>query len=165
MPVTEQSGMPTIRCVVLPLATHFALLPGELVPALLFNENVSRPGPEAPTWLLGTVSREAFGTVPLLSYDRLCRLSNSASDFGHMALIRSLKPLGSRACYAVRLSAAPWVIEVDGTNVTRAPEWNQDLSIVASQISLDGTLGVIPDLDAIEAMVSALPTSALSADN
>ena len=156
--------MASLRCVVLPLSTRFALLPSELVHALLYNENVKPPGPQAPSWLIGSISREASGPLPLLSLDKLCGLEDALSELGHIALIRCLNGPEERVRFAVRLTAAPWVVHVDSANVTRAAADTDDLAHAACQIWLDGSLGFIPDIDSIESAIAQLPRQAYSSN-
>ncbi|MEM9602952.1 MAG: hypothetical protein AAGA11_08815 [Pseudomonadota bacterium] len=153
-----------LRCLVMPLSERFALLPSALVHALLYNERVSAPPLHAPAWVLGSVQRDGSGVVPLLSLERLCSLRTGSSDIGHIALIRRVDVGETPPFFAVRLAAAPWVVEVDSANVSRSAATDAGVGCVASHITLDGKAGVIPDLDAIGRHLSGLSDGAPAAD-
>ena len=148
----------SLRCLVMPLTQGFALLPSALVQALLYNEQVEQPTADAPPWLLGSVYREACGTVPLISLDAVFGWTVPQQDIGHIALLRHVSSEGLPPFFALRLSGAPWVVEADSANVVRTPRASPP-PCVACDISLDGQRGVIPDLDQLGVLVASLPPS------
>lgn|GEM_PF-5005945 len=148
--------MSSLRCLVMPLSQGFALLPSALVQALLYNEQVEQPTVDAPPWLLGSVYRDACGTVPLISLDAVFGWSLPQHDIGHIALLRHVSSEGLPPFFALRLSGAPWVVEADSANVVRTPR-AVPLPCVACDISLDGQPGVIPDLDQLGDLIASLP--------
>lgn len=149
----------SLRCLVMPLSHGFALLPSSLVQALLYNEDVRGPAAGAPNWLLGSVYREACGSVPLVSLDALRGQPASPDHIGHIALLRHVVSADLPPFFALRLSGAPWVIEADSANVVRLPRAETTAACVACDISLEGRAGVIPDLDELGALIAALPPS------
>ncbi len=140
----------------MPLTKGFALLPNDVVQALIYNEQLDPPDFDAPGWLLGSVHREALGRVPLISLEALCGWTTPPAGGGHIALLRHLGHSDLPPYFAMRLAGAPWVVELNATSRLHAIQPDSKLFCVVSEISLDGQLGVIPDLDALGEVLSTV---------
>ena len=148
MLTTVQDSM---RTLIIPLQTRNLLLPNvavaEVVPYVRPREVVG-----APDWLLGTLSWRGLN-IPLISYDRLQGLDNSAGiGQARIAVLNTVQADSGLKFYALVTAGIPQLKRVNADAIQEPPADVGEGAL--SQVQIGDIQAMIPDLDALEATVA-----------
>ncbi|MCW8891251.1 MAG: chemotaxis protein CheW [Sedimenticola sp.] len=152
MSIKQTSG--EVRGVLLPLQEGQLLLPNAAVCEVVSYRPPEAVASEGADWLLGTFSWRN-NAIPLVSFETL--LGREAGEVGHRARVAICNTLNgdeSLPYIGILLHSAPHLIRV--TEEVIAPvNGNDSLNeVVASQVVVNGVDALIPDLDALELLLS-----------
>jgi len=147
-----------LRAVLIPVGGESLLLPAAVVVEITgFVE--ARPVPEAPPWLVGTLSWRRLA-IPLVDFGRaLGRLASPVP--GHRAVVLRILDGNTerRGFYALRAAATPRVLRVTAELVHSLAQPPGVPPYVAARVSMGaGEAALIPDLDRLQqAVLDAWP--------
>ncbi|MCW8943862.1 MAG: chemotaxis protein CheW [Sedimenticola sp.] len=152
--MSTQETSSEIRGVLLPLQESQLLLPNAAV-----CEVVSYRAPEAleketASWLLGTFSWRN-NAIPLVSFETL--LECDAGTVGHRARVAICNTLNgdeSLPYIGILLRSAPHLVRITEEVIAPFNGDDQPNDVVASRVLVNGEEALIPDLDALELMLS-----------
>ena len=148
MLTTVQDSM---RTLIIPLQGRNLLLPNvavaEVAPYVRPREVVG-----APDWLLGTLSWRGLN-IPLISYDRLQGLNDSAgTGQARIAVLNTVQADSGLKFYALLTAGIPQLKRV---NADAIQESSSDAAEDAlSQVQIGDVQAMIPDLDTLESTVA-----------
>ncbi|GMR07283.1 MAG: chemotaxis protein CheW [Gammaproteobacteria bacterium] len=137
---------------IIPLGVTRLVLPNvaiaEIVPASAF-ETVNK----APKWLLGKLKWRGV-TVPLVSYELTCGMkAGEITAQSRFIILNTLNGNSKISFFAIISSAIPQLVKLDANIVKMADNSNDQTTILAT-LEIDGEPALIPDIDAIEEMLS-----------
>lgn len=149
-----------IRSLVVPLDRELMLLPGSVV-AEVVPYKEPEPAPEgAPAWLVGMVSwREQ--RVPLLSIEAFIsgNAAPAPSSSARIAILKTLDTSRGFPFYGLLTRQIPRLVSVQPDVVEPAVAGDTPRHGIAADLLFNGEPIMIPDVDALEAGLSAvLPT-------
>ena len=141
-----------LKCLLLPMQGAGMLVPNALVAEIVTQQSVTAV-PETADWLLGRGSWRGTD-VPLISFDRLCRLVDKPPEpGGRYVILYSLEPDHQPAYYGVRINSLPRSETVDAERLVSRPRAEDDSDVIALRGDLGDRACLIPDLDALVAAV------------
>lgn len=141
----------SMRTLIIPLQGRNLLLPNvavaEVVPYIR-----PRAVDDAPDWLLGSIGWRGLN-IPLISYDRLHGVSTDGSiGQARIAVLNTVHSGSGLSFYAVVTAGIPQLRRV---NADALQEVSADaIGGSLSQVQVGDIQAVIPDLDALEAVVA-----------
>ncbi len=143
-----------VRGVLLPLQEGQLLLPNAAVCEVVSYRVPDTTENGMPDWLLGLFSWRNH-RIPLISFESL--LQRDAGEVGHRARVAICNTLNgdeAQPYIGILLRSAPHLVRV--TEEAIAPfAGDEELSeVVASRVIVNGVDALIPDLDALELMLS-----------
>jgi chemosensory pili system protein ChpC len=148
-------NMATVRSLFIPVEQVTLLLPGTVVAEIVPYADSQPPGAGAPEWLLGSVLwREQ--QIPLVSIDTF--MTGEPSPAGGSARIAVLKALSNRSdmpYFGIVTKQIPRLLTVYQEGVEPENEGAAGLPGVAAELRVNGEQAIVPDLDAIEAALTA----------
>ncbi|MFA7386211.1 MAG: chemotaxis protein CheW [Thiohalobacteraceae bacterium] len=144
------TGQDSMRTLIIPLQGRNLLLPNvavaEVVPYVRPREVEG-----APDWLLGTLSWRGLN-IPLISYDRLQGLDNSAGiGQARIAVLNTVQAGSGLQFYALVTAGIPQLKRVDADAVQVSADTAEG---ALSQVQIGDIQAMIPDLDALESTVA-----------
>jgi len=146
-----------VRGVLLPLQEGQLLLPNAAVCEVVSYRAPDAASPKAPDWVLGTFGWRNH-VLPLISFERL--LGRDAGEMGHRARVAICNTLNGNdqlPYIGILLHAAPHLARVTETSIVPFSGDEPPHEMVASRVIINGVDAWIPDLDALESALSALP--------
>lgn len=145
----------TVRSLFIPVEQATLLLPGTVVAEIVPYTDAQPPKEGAPEWLLGSVLwREQ--RIPLMSIDAF--MTGEPSPPGGSARVAVLKALSNRSdmpYFGMVTKQIPRLLTVYQEGIEPQTEGAADLPGVAAELRVNGEQAIVPDLDAIEAAVTA----------
>lgn len=143
-----------IRGVMIPVSGGRALLPNATVAEVI---TFSDPAPiaDAPSWLLGRLSWRGW-RLPLFSFSMLAGIANGEGSSN--AKVTVLKALGGHPrlpFMAMLAQGFPRLTTLNHEVVIKAGDENEHPPGVLDRVLVRDDEAMIPDLDAIEAMIIA----------
>lgn len=150
----ELAGI-VVRSLMIPVGGTQVLLPNTTV-AEVTDCGQAVPVPGAPEWLLGIVSWRGR-SVPLVSFADLIGLRGAKENTRRRLVVcNTLNGNPELPFIGLAASGIPRLLQVDGTMLERAENDEQEEGAVLGYVSMRDEAAVIPDLDALENMLTRL---------
>ena len=129
------------------------ILPNTAV-AEIINYTDPTPVDNSPEWLLGTMEWRGI-RIPLMSLESAMGKGMPAtSSNNHIAILNSISDDDSLSFYAIVTGGLPRLINLDEKKITAAANDDSE-ELVLSNVLVNKTAAIIPDLNAIEEMVKS----------
>ncbi len=144
----------SLRGQLIPLAGMQLLLPTTSI-AEIVDWQVPAAVTPAPDWLLGRLEWRGL-QLPLISFEAAC--GRPRGEIGRRARIAVLNGIGGHPelpFYALQTEGIPHLSLVDEGNLEAITTPDEPLPLALGYAQLDGSTVVIPDLDALEALLRA----------
>ncbi len=143
------SNTGAIKSLLLPLERGMLVVPTSAVEEVLYAEPLDLPSPAAPEWLLGEVQLRQV-PVPVVSFEALSGESvGPAPDKVHAVVLKNLEAGAEPALYALCLSRAPRVEDLDTGTLQLAAGESSDNPFIACNVVVEDEIGGLPALDLI----------------
>lgn len=143
-----------IRGVMVPVAGSRVLLPNASI-AEVISYSQPEPVPDAPGWLLGRVPWRGW-RLPLVSLPML--VGRSEDEERTSARVAVLKALGGRAgmpFIALLAQGFPRLTTITPELLVETADDGEAIPGIAAEVQVRDEHAIIPDLEAIEALVAA----------
>jgi chemosensory pili system protein ChpC len=129
------------------------ILPNTAV-AEIINYSDPTPVDNSPEWLLGTMEWRGI-RIPLMSLEAAMGKNMPAtSSSNHIAILNSISDDDSLNFYAIVTGALPRLVNLDEKKITAAANDDSE-ELVLSNVLVNKSAAIIPDLNAIEDMVKS----------
>ncbi len=129
------------------------ILPNTAV-AEIINYSDPTPVDNSPEWILGTMEWRGI-RIPLMSLEAAMGKNMPAtSSSNHIAILNSISDDDSLNFYAIVTGALPRLVNLDEKKITAAANDDSE-ELVLSNVLVNKSAAIIPDLNAIEDMVKS----------
>ncbi|MEJ2344177.1 MAG: chemotaxis protein CheW [Gammaproteobacteria bacterium] len=151
----------SVPSLLLPLNDATLLLPNAAVAEVVGYAD-PQPVADVPDWLQGVVHWRGF-QLPLVAFEQLMGGGRAPEQGGaRIAVLNTLNENPDMPFFAMALQGIPRLLRADGTVVTSVPDGSDRPTGVLCRVLVNGETMLVPDLDAIERMLSEV--SSLPAD-
>ena len=140
----------SVPVLLLPARGKHVVLPNVNI-AEIVNAGEVQPLANAPAWFVGTIGWRGQ-TVPLISFERLNGDLEQAPAGGQVAILNGISGREELPFYAMICSGIPRQARIVAEDVTRDDEAEPG-HVELSRVRVAGEVGVIPDLEVIEAQI------------
>jgi chemosensory pili system protein ChpC len=149
--VKQDAATVIVASQVLPLAGGRLVLPNTAVAEIAPLGHVEA-STDGPAWLLGHIDWRGL-TLPLVSYERAQSEAAAVPEGGDwVAVLNALDKSRQDRFYAVLMQGIPRLVQLGHGRLDAAPD-EERLPLVLQPVLVDGESAVIPDLEALEALV------------
>ena len=141
-----------IHSQMLRLAGEPLIIPNTAVAEII---NYAEPSPvkDAPDWLLGTLDWRGY-RIPLLSLEHaMGENTPKVTAESRIAIINCISGKNDFHFYGIITTGLPRLVNIEEKKISAISEGVKN-SLVLSNVMVNQTQAVIPDLDAIESMVA-----------
>jgi chemosensory pili system protein ChpC len=152
MSVAQASG--EVRGVLLPLQEGQLLLPNAAVCEVVSYRAPSAIENDKPNWLLGKFSWRN-NDIPLVSFETL--LGRDSGTIGHRARVAICNTLNGDETLpyiGILLRSAPHLVRITEEAIAPFPHSDPLNEMVSSHVVVNGVEALIPDLDALELVLT-----------
>lgn len=150
---TQSVSVPSL---LIPVQEITLLLPNAAV-AEIIDYREPEPVSDAPQWLLGLVPWRGL-QLPLLSFEVVLQGAPPEAGGGlRIAVMNTLNGNPDLPFFGIVLQGIPHLVRADEATVTRTDQGDDATPGVLARVDVNGEPAIIPDLDAVEKMLSELP--------
>ena len=125
----------------------------EIIPYVMADSLSENMKKAAPAWLLGMIAWRGI-SVPLLSMETMLGSEYEQPDKrSSIAVINAIGDTAGVPFFAIVTQGIPRLLQVTGDTLNLIEESGDSHKAAACHVVLEGDVAIIPDMDAVEAML------------
>jgi len=153
----QKKAVAQIDCLSISTGQANLLVPMPAVAEIILNQQTIASG-DSPDWMFGWISWRNL-TIPLIDFAAL-QCGETCADFGgstRIVVLNSLVEGHQHRYYAIICKGFPHTLKVEEDSALSAQDSANMPACISQRFDLDGQLLELPDFEAIEAHLRAIP--------